>query len=125
MRMKRQGFTEVCENIRGIVVAGIKVEFVCDAFGLQLTMQLCRAFFKSEFIFAAAIKIDGQSGAPNQCPILPGEDKWTVLVPVTEVNGIAEHRSHESTKRCRCTHGLSLRRRFCNKRGTLCADRRE
>jgi hypothetical protein len=53
--MKRQCFTEVCQKIRGAVVAGIEVKFVPDGFSLELAMEFRSAFFKPKVIFIAAV----------------------------------------------------------------------
>ena len=95
--MKRQRFVEVCQKIRGTVVTGIEVKFVSDAFCLELPVELCSSFIKSEFILTTAVEIDGQPRSAYQYPILLCEDKRTVLVPVVERNGIAEHRSKQPT----------------------------
>ena len=58
--MKLQYFTEVGQKILSAVVAGIEVIFVLDAFSLKLPMEFQGSFIESEFIFAAAVEIDGQ-----------------------------------------------------------------
>ena len=57
-RMKHQRFTEVCQKILSAVVAGIEVEFVPDAFCLELPVEFRSSVIKSEFILTAAIEID-------------------------------------------------------------------
>ena len=123
--MKLQRFPEVCQKIRGAVVAGIQVKFVWDAFCLKLLMEFGRSFFKFEFILTAAIEIDRQPWSAYQSTVPFRKDKGTVLVPVLEVNGIAEDRSEQPAQRCPPGDRLSLSRRFCDERGTLCTDRRE
>ena len=59
--MKLQHFTEVCQKILSAVVAGIEVIFVFDALSLKLPMEFHGSFIESEFIFAAAVEIDGQT----------------------------------------------------------------
>ena len=59
--MKPQHFTEVCQKILSAVVAGIEVIFVFDALSLKLPMEFLGSSIKSEFIFAAAVEIDGQT----------------------------------------------------------------
>ena len=73
------------------VVAGIKVEFVPDTFGLELPVEFLGSFLKSEFILVAAVEIDRQPRRLNPTTVLLCEDKRTVLVPMTEVNRIAEN----------------------------------
>src|SRR5579863_6153073 len=92
-RVKDQGFTEVGQKILGAVVAGIQVEFVGDAFCLKLPVKFLGANLKSEFIFIAAVEIDGQPCRPNRGPVLLREDKRAVLVPMMEINRIAEYGS--------------------------------
>jgi hypothetical protein len=58
--MKQQHFSEVCQEILGAMVARIEVIFVLDAFSLKLPMEFHGSFIESEFIFAAAVEIDGQ-----------------------------------------------------------------
>ena len=58
--MKRQGFPEVCEKIPGVVVAGIEMIFVFNAFCLKLPMEFRGSVLKSEFILPAAVEVDGQ-----------------------------------------------------------------
>ena len=111
--------------MRGAVVAGIQVKFVWDAFGLKLPVEFGGSFFKSEFILTAAIEIDRQPWSSYQSTVPLRKDKGTVLVPVLEVNGIAEHRSEQPAQRCPRGDSLSLSRRFCDERGTLCTYRRE
>ena len=58
--MKLQHFAEMCQEILTAVVAWIEVIFVLDAFSLELPMEFHGSFIESEFIFAAAVEIDGQ-----------------------------------------------------------------
>ena len=58
--MNLQRFSEVCQKILGAMIAGIEVIFVLDAFSLKLPMEFQGSFIESEFIFAAAVEIDGQ-----------------------------------------------------------------
>jgi len=92
-RMKFHDFREVCQKILGSMVAGIKMIFVLDALSLKLPMEFRGSFFKSEFIIASAVEIDGQPRSPYLCPVPLRKDERTVLVPVTGVNGIAEYSS--------------------------------
>jgi len=93
--MKLQRFPEVCHKIRRAVVAGIQVKFVLDASGLELPVEFRGSFIKSKFILPAAIEIDRQPWSPYPCTVPLRQHKRTVLVPVLEVNGIAEHRSQQ------------------------------
>jgi hypothetical protein len=95
--MKHQRFTEVGEKIRGTVVTGIEVEFVPDAFCLELPVKFRSSFIKPEFIFPAAVEVDRQPRSPYRRPVLLGEEERAVLVPVMEINGITENRSHQPT----------------------------
>src|ERR1700722_15315104 len=98
--------------------------FVRDALSLKLPMEFPGSFIKSEFIIATAVEINGQTPSPYLCPIPLRKHKRAVLVPVAEVNGIAEHRSQQPAQRC--WHRLcGLPRRFGEERGALRADRRK
>ena len=59
--MELQHFSEVCQKILTSVVASIEVIFVLDALRLKLPMEFLGPLIKSEFIFTAAVEIDGQT----------------------------------------------------------------
>jgi len=125
MRMKDQGFTKVRQKIRGAVVTGIKVKLVRNAFCLELPVEVRRSLIKSELVRTAAVEIDGEPRSSYPCPILPCQDKRTVLVPVTEINRVAEHRSQNFAERSRFLGSLGRPRGFCEESRALRADRGE
>jgi hypothetical protein len=57
--VKHQRFAEVCEKISGVVVAGIEVIFMFNAFFLKLPMEFLGSLIESEFILPSAMEIDG------------------------------------------------------------------
>src|ERR1700689_3399440 len=117
--MKRQCFSEVGQEIFCAVVAGIKVEFVPDTFGLELPVEFLGSFLKSELILVAAVEMDKQPRSLNQTPVLLCEHERTVLIPVTEVNRIAEDGPKHPAQRCRRGHGVGLSGRFCLEAASL------
>src|SRR6202041_2124446 len=116
-------FPEVGQKISGVVIARIKMKFVANTLCLKLPVELRGPFLKSKFILIAAVEIDRQPGCPYRRAVLLGQDKGAVLVPVSNVNGIAEHRSEHLSERDCCIHDVHGSGRLFNQRGALSAYR--
>jgi hypothetical protein len=121
--MKFQYFVEMGQEIRGAVIAGKEMEFVSDAFDLQLRVKGFSAIFKAELVVVAAVEIDGQ--LCNTRAVLFRQHKRAVLVPVSDIDGITERAEHSAERRSGMHHCIDLPRRFCDEGRALGADRRK
>ena len=94
--MKFHDFFQMGKKIRGAMIAEIEMIFVLDPFRLKLAVQRFGSVLESVFIVASAIEIDRQ--ALQASLILPGKRKRIVLLPVRNIDGIAEYRAQESSE---------------------------
>ena len=122
--MKFHNLSEVRKEIRKAVIARVRMIFVFYARLLQFLVQRGRSFFEAVVVVLAAIEIDrhlSQGGG-----ISLRQNKWTVLIPVGNVDRLAEHRAeHARQRRSGPRYEVEGLRRFGDERGTLRARRRE
>src|SRR5258708_1108673 len=95
--MELQRFAQVRQEIVRRVPSGVKVKLVANAFGHELFVQFAGALVEAEVILLAAVDVDCE--IPELRPVLSRQHKRIVLVPVREVDGIAERSSQHSSKR--------------------------
>src|ERR1700674_1419539 len=100
------------------MIARVRMIFVFYAFFLQFFVQRGGSFFEAVVVVLATVEIDcrlSQGGA-----ISFRQNKWAVLVPMGNVDRLAEHcaeyaRQRRSGPRC----GIEGLWRFSDERGTL------
>jgi len=96
--MEFEGLSQVGEKVGQTVVARIRVIFMLNALGLELTMQRLGTFFKAEIVFLAAVEVDREF--PQASFIFPRQNKGTVLLPMRRVNRLAKNRAQQAPQRC-------------------------
>ena len=82
---------EICQA----VVPGVGVIFVCDSLVLQLVMQQGRAFFETVVVVLSAVEVDRQ--LPQREGFVFRQTKWTIFVPVGDVDRVAKDRAEHAT----------------------------
>src|SRR5256885_1215969 len=112
------------EKIFRVMPAGIKMELVRDLLGYQLFVHLLCGGCKSVFVLLSAINVDRLSSDLRF--VFARQEKWIVLVPMRNINWIAEHTAQQFGQRSGVVKvSIQFARRFCHQRGTLRAHRSE
>jgi hypothetical protein len=58
--MELHGLGEVGHKITGAMVAGIEMELMLDLLSTELLIQRLSSLFETEFVFVAAVEVDGE-----------------------------------------------------------------
>src|SRR5205823_2363017 len=115
---------KVRKKIFRAMASGIKVELVRDFLGNQLFVYLLCGGCKSVFVLLSAINVDRLSSELRL--VFARQEKWIVLVPMRNINWIAEHTAQQFGQRSGVVKvSIQFARRFCDQRRTLRAHRSE
>lgn len=122
--MKLHDLAEMGEEIGCAVIAGIKAKVVLNAFGIKFAVQSLGPDLEIVLVIASAIEVNGQLADGET--ICSGEQERIVLIPMRDVDWIAEHGGEDPGKRCAGAHsGVEFLRRRGHKSGTFRAHGRK